>query len=113
VKAINLLMVLSLSVFKKIDDVGPKIIVLLTSLIIVACETTPGISEPSIYICTVLDDKTAECVHSIQTDTKHDISTLDLIGYQCVSPNAFATLKLHHEVLHDRANKKINRLRYR
>jgi hypothetical protein len=54
----------------------------------------------------MIDGETLDCVHTFNDNTRHDISNIDAIGYQCVSPETFATLKLHHETIHKKANEK-------
>lgn len=65
-----------------------------------SCQITEGLEEPSIYVCTVIDTSEVDCVHVYDPNNVKKLSIVDVIGYQCVSPNAYATLDTHHEVLH-------------
>ena len=72
----------------------------------IGCLSTPGIAEPSMFICTIVDGEILDCVHTFDDSLRKDISNIDAIGFQCVSPKDYAALKLHHEALHEKANKK-------
>lgn len=65
-----------------------------------AINPLPGEEEPAIFICTIIDNEVAECVHTYDQNTKKDLTLIDMIGYQCVRPKDFGTLKSHHEILH-------------
>lgn len=65
-----------------------------------------GFEEPSIYVCTVIDTNEVDCVHVYDQNNVKKLSIVDVIGYQCVSPNAYATLDTHHEILHKELNRK-------
>lgn len=86
-----------------------RAVILLTVLIstsgISSCSTS-GMKEPDVYVCTIIDLDVAECVRSSNTGDNHDISIVDLIGYQCVAPDDYAKIKTHHEALHKALNKK-------
>ena len=73
---------------------------------ITACNTIPGVEEPDIYICSLIDNLTLECVNSYDDRVIKDITVIDAIGYQCISPKAFATIKTHHDVLHNLVKKR-------
>ena len=77
--------------------------IILTSLISAGCLTSPGMDEPFILICTIKNNEVAECTHSDLGD-KFEVPTIDLLGYMCVRPTGFASLKSHHEVLHRELN---------
>lgn len=70
-----------------------------------SCQITPGMEEPSTYICTIIDDKVMECVHTYDPNTRYDITLIDGIGYQCLGPGAYGKIKTHHEVLHKELNR--------
>lgn len=70
-----------------------------------SCQITPGLAEPSTYICTIIDDKVMECVHTMNPDARYDISLIDGIGYQCLGPKAYGEMSTHHEVLHKELNR--------
>lgn len=72
-----------------------------------SCQVNEGIAEPDTYICTIIDDKVMECVHTYDPNTRKDISIIDGIGYQCISSSGYGKIKTHHDVLHD----EITRLR--
>ena len=66
---------------------------------------TPGMNEPEIFVCTIEDDKSLYCVHTSE-EKDAELSVVDAIGYQCVSPKAFGIMKTHHEALHRALNEK-------
>lgn len=86
-----------------------KAVVLLTALLTLtgasSCQQLPGIEEPAIFICTIIDNTVLECVHTYDDSLRKDISIIDAIGFQCVSPNSFATIKTHHDVIHSLVKK--------
>lgn len=82
-----------------------KKIVVLLMVFLTNCEETPGIAEPNVFFCTLLNLEIADCQHSIDPGTHHDMNTIDMIGYTCVSPRHLAEIKTHHAVLHDKINK--------
>lgn len=72
------------------------------SLSINGCKT-PGIEEPDVLICSIIQSNIAECFDR-EGDSKGFYYTIDMIGWQCVSPEAYADLKTHHQILHRELN---------
>ena len=81
-----------------------KVVVLLMLAVLTmgasSCQITPGMAEPSIYVCTVIDTTEVDCVHVYDPNNVKKLSIIDVVGYQCVSPNAYSELDTHHEILH-------------
>jgi hypothetical protein len=69
-------------------------------LLLTSCLDTPGIEEPSIFICHVRSDDSLHCVHTMNPSLIKDIPSVEAIGFECIDPRAYATLKTHHEALH-------------
>lgn len=78
---------------------------LLTALLISGC-ITPGMEEPDVWICVIVDDVSLTCHHSLDKETRREVDLIDAIGYQCVTPTGYAKIKTHHQILHDELNKK-------
>ena len=74
-----------------------------------SCVVTPGVAEPDIYICTILDDKILECQNSYDPNTRHDMTLINAIGYQCVSPKATGILETHHDIVHKQLNEALKK----
>jgi hypothetical protein len=87
-----------------------KVVVLLVVAILTmgisSCQITPGMAEPSIYVCTIIDGQEMDCSHVYDPGKIKKINVMDAIGYQCVSPNAYAEMDTHHEVMHKELNRK-------
>lgn len=64
--------------------------------------------EPDIFIYTIVDDKNLHGENSIDSSKKDNRSTLDSIGFQCVSPHGYGRVEAHHETLHEVLNEKLN-----
>lgn len=71
-----------------------------------SCQLTPGIEEPATFLCTILDDREMDCVHTYDPNTVKKLSLIDGIGFTCVSPKGFGDIKSHHEILHEELNQK-------
>lgn len=83
--------------------VGFLFMVLLTLTGVSSCQS-PGLKEPDIFICTLIDLETLDCVNSLDRSITRTIP-LDLsIGSQCIFPEDYATLKSHHSILHKSLN---------
>jgi hypothetical protein len=81
-------------------------LIILICPIISSCITTPGLEEPEVFVCTIIDNSVLECVKQGSGEKPFDISIIDSIGFQCTSPSDFAKIKTHHQVLHEELNKK-------
>ncbi len=46
-----------------------------------------------------------DCTSSADPNSHGSLPLLEAVGYQCVSPTDFATLKTHHSALHAKINK--------
>lgn len=79
---------------------------ILVSLFLSSCISTPGIEEPIIMVYVIKSDGTGECLDK-EVCPKPILSQTDMIGYQCVSPNGAAKIKSHHEVLHRELNNEL------
>ena len=77
---------------------------LLTLTGISSCQT-PGMEEPDIFICSIIDDKSMSCVNSLDNNIRKEVLLLDSIGFMCVDPDAYSKAKVHHRVLHRTLNK--------
>lgn len=75
-------------------------------MVLQACLSTPGISEPDGYICTIITDKVLSCQDAINPNIVMDLKITDAIGFQAVAPKFFAQIKTHHNALHTELNKK-------
>lgn len=86
-----------------------KVVALLMALILLtgisSCQT-PGMAEPDAFICTIIDDTELDCVNTLNPNETKEITLIDSIGFQCVSPHDFSYMKSHHEILHKELNKK-------
>lgn len=71
-----------------------------------ACVTTPGLSEPSTYVYTITD-RGLSGYNTMDPNQRKEISFIDAIGFTAVSPDGTAQFKTHHQVLHEELNKKI------
>lgn len=68
---------------------------------VTSCETIPGMAEPDIIVCTILDMKIADCFSP--SDPNHvpkDVPLRELIGFSCVSPSSYGQVDNHHNALH-------------
>lgn len=83
--------------------VGFLFMVLLTLTGVSRCQSR-GIKEPDIFICTIIDLKTLDCVNSLDRSLTRTIPLNTSIGSQCVFPEDYATLKSHHSLLHKSLN---------
>lgn len=81
-----------------------KILFAVISITLTSCISTPGIEEPTVTYCTIIDGEIAQCVGPNETK---DVTVIDLIGATCLSPDDLAAAMTHHEALH----KVIERLR--
>lgn len=73
-------------------------------LLLTHCKT-PGLEEPDVVTCSIVEENRAECFNK-DGDSVGWFYTIDMIGFQCVSPADYAKIKTHHEVLHRELNKK-------
>jgi hypothetical protein len=65
-----------------------------------------GLKEPVVEFCTIVDGQIAYCETPFGQNPPRDITTVDMIGYTCVSPKDFAAAESHHDILHRELNKK-------
>ena len=80
----------------------------LLALVASSCITTPGIKEPSVFICQIVNMNEMDCVY-LDDETKNiTIPLVEGFGFECVSPKDLAKIKTHHEILHKRLNKDAN-----
>jgi len=86
-----------------------KKLVSLLALFLTSCITTPGIKEPDIFIYTIVSSKELDGENTYDPQKQETISIIDAIGFQCTPPKATATIKSHHEILHKRLNKELER----
>lgn len=56
--------------------------------------------EPDVWMCTIIDGEEAACVNSIDESKTMRMSVHDMIGFISVSPEGYADIKTHHEILH-------------
>lgn len=73
-----------------------------------SCQT-PGLEEPALFNCAIVDVNEIHCFHNYDSRYDKKITVIEALGYQCVSPKDYAKIKTHHEVLHvelNKANKK-------
>ena len=86
-----------------------KVVGLLTVLLTLtgfsSCEPTPGMAEPSTYLCSIIDESTLECQHTYDRNTKKKYTIIEAIGFVCTPASGFAEIKTHHEVLHKELNR--------
>lgn len=80
---------------------------LLVSLLTTSCILTPGIDEPVVLVYVLKSDGTGEC-YPKDVCPKQYLDYIDMIGYQCVSPNGASKINSHHEILHRELNKDRN-----
>lgn len=85
-----------------------KVVSLSTGLLTVSCMTaclqTPGIEEPMVAYCTIMNTEYAECVYPEEPSYKERMAIIDMIGYKAVRPKGLSVLASHHEVLHRELN---------
>lgn len=60
--------------------------------------------EPIVVSYIIVDKDRARCIPEDICPTKEK-STEDMIGFQCVNPNAAAILSNHHDTLHEELNR--------
>lgn len=65
-------------------------------LFLTSCLSTPGIEEPEVIECAILNDS-ASC-------GEVDVPLSSLVGFIAVSPDDYAKIKNHHEALHHDLN---------
>lgn len=83
---------------------------LLTLTGISSCETSPGVAEPSTFICLYEGDQFS-CVHTYDNNARKFLPPVEGIGYQCIHPDGYADIKTHHEILHRELNNCKNKLK--
>ena len=87
-----------------------RVLLILVCISSASCETTPGIDEPAIFICTLTLDEGDklyfDCYHSYSPETKKKVTLINGLGYTCVDPGAFSKLKSHHDIMHMELNNK-------
>ena len=77
--------------------------ILFTALLTSSCIT---LTEPDIYMCSIVNNDLAMCVPSNMSKPEYDIPVNDMLGFICVSPNDFGFIKKHHSELHKRLKDK-------
>ena len=86
-----------------------KVVILFVALSFNACKS-PGLEEPKILQCSILYEPLVELYQAECFDNEGNFvrtfSIFDMISYICVSPEDYAKVKTHHEILHRELNDK-------
>lgn len=69
------------------------------------CQTTPGMEEPKVWSCVMVDETRSRCFYSHDESQEREMQSIDMIGFQCFSPGDVANISTHHNVLHKELNK--------
>jgi hypothetical protein len=78
----------------------------LTTVILSGCLSSPGIKEPEVTLCDVIDGVDAECYLSTNPSQISDRKVNTFIGWTCVSPKDNAAIDSHHTIMHRELNEK-------
>jgi hypothetical protein len=68
---------------------------------VTSCETIPGLKEPSLVVCTLIDTTTLDCVSVNDPNLPpFEIKVFDAVGFLCASPDDYGAAADHHNALH-------------
>ena len=81
-----------------------SLLIALTSVSCASCISSPGMDEPQIAICTIINPESLDCVYPDVPGSEFSLSMVDAIGFMAVRPKGFSALISHHEILHRELN---------
>jgi len=77
---------------------------MLASLFLTSCLSSHGIEEPLVLTRIIVDRENTVCIPR-ELCPIEEKQIKDMIGFQCVSPEASSRINTHHEILHRELNK--------